>query len=37
MHFADTLMYDLCSHSSSLWDKTSHHHLTSLAAAVVPN
>jgi len=25
------------SQSSSLWDKTSQHHLTSLAAAVVPN
>jgi len=25
------------SQSSSLWDKTSQHHLASLAAAVVPN
>jgi len=30
LHYAD-------SQSSSLWDKTSQYHLTSLAAAVVPN
>jgi len=30
LHYAD-------SQSSSLWAKTSQHHLTSLAAAVVPN